>query len=105
MKEDGLIVLPDSSRLHTVMKKTTPSATEAAAPPAPPPAYGAASMIDLEDQIVWDSCEALNRTSKSSMGNILKQGLRDQAEMVLESDADEQLLLTITFKAQVRDRS
>jgi len=59
-------------------------------------------MVDLEDQILWDSCECLNRTAKTSIGNILKQGLRDQELMLLESDADEQLLMTITFKQQVR---
>jgi len=59
-------------------------------------------MADLAEHINWSACECLNRTSKSSIENVLKQGLRDQAEMVLESDADEQLLLTITFNAQVR---
>jgi len=59
-------------------------------------------MVDLEEQIVWDASECLNRTPKSTLGNILKQGLRDQAELLLESDADEQLLMTITFKSQVR---
>ena len=68
-------------------------------------ADGAAAMVDLEDQIVWDSCECLNRTPKSSIANILKQGLRDQAEMLLESDADEELLLSISFKSQVRPGS
>ncbi|KAL1520861.1 hypothetical protein AB1Y20_022422 [Prymnesium parvum] len=83
------------------MKKMT-AAAEAAPPPAPPAAYGAASMVDLEDSIVWNACECLNRTSKSSVANILKQGLRDQEELLLESDADEQLLISVTFRAQVR---
>ena len=54
---------------------------------------------------MWDSCECLNRTPKSSVANILKQGLRDQAELLLESDADEELLLTIVFRSQVRPAS
>lgn len=61
-------------------------------------------MVDLEDCILWDSCECLNRTPKSSVANILKQGLRDQEMLLLESDADEQLLITITFKSKVRKR-
>lgn len=71
-------------------------------PPAPPPAaYGAAAMVDLEDVIAWDACECLNRTPKSAVTNILKQGMREQEALLLESDADEQLLITVTFKGQV----
>lgn len=84
--------------------KKAPVGSEAAAPPPPPAAYGAASMVDLEEWVHWDACDCLNRTPKSSIANILKQGLRDQQELLLESDADEQLLLTITFKTHVSMR-
>jgi len=85
------------------MSKLAPP-TAAAAPPAPPPApaYGAAAMVDLEDKIDWAKCEALNKTNQSSLQNVLKQGLRDQEMLLLESDADEQLLLSIVFKSRVK---
>jgi hypothetical protein len=47
--------------------------------------------------IAWPSCEVLNAAGKSGVGTVLKQGLRDQPEMILASDADEQLLITVTF--------
>jgi len=59
-------------------------------------------MVDLVDAISWSSCEALNITKKDALGNALKQGLRDQEAMVMESDADEQLLMTIAFKTKVK---
>ena len=65
------------------------AAAPAPAPaPAPPPAYGKAAMVDLVDEIDWSACEVLNATG--SLQNVLKQGLRDQEGMLLESDADEQ---------------
>jgi len=36
---------------------------------------------------------------------VLKQGHRDQAEMLVLSDADEQLLLTVSFKGKVKIHS
>jgi hypothetical protein len=80
-----------------------PSTQQAAAPaPPPPPAYGAAAMVDLVDKINWSSCEALNTTKKDALGSAVKQGLRDQEAMLMESDADEQLLLTIAFSTKVK---
>ena len=59
-------------------------------------------MVDLEDKVNWANCEALNKTSQSSLQNVLKQGLRDQETLLLESDADEQLLLRVAFKSRVK---
>ena len=39
---------------------------------------------------------------KDSLGNALKQGLRDQELMLIESDADEQLLINIAFNTKVK---
>ena len=77
----------------------------AAAPPPPPPAYGAAAMVDLVDEISWSGCEVLNAAKKESLGNALKQGLRDQELMIVESDADEQLLINIAFTSRVKVHS
>ena len=62
-------------------------------------------MVDLIDEIEWGSCECLNAVSKDGVGRIMKQGLRDQADLLLESDADEQLLLTIAFKGPTKVHS
>ena len=78
------------------MSKQAPAPAPVPAP-APPPAYGKAAMVDLVDEIDWSACEVLNATG--SLQNVLKQGLRDQEGMLLESDADEQAtaLLTLTL--------
>ncbi len=60
------------------MKKIAGPATPAAPPPQPPAAYGAASMVDLEDRIEWSRCECLNNSKGGGLPNILKQGYRDQ---------------------------
>ena len=59
-------------------------------------------MVDMVDKIAWSSCEALNTTKKDALGCAIKQGLRDQEQMLMESDADEQLLLTIAFQTKVK---
>ena len=61
-------------------------------------------MVDLVDEIDWSACEVLNATG--SLQNVLKQGLRDQEGMLLESDADEQAtaLLTLT-RTRTRTRT
>ena len=69
------------------MSKQAPAPAPAPAQ-APPPAYGKAAMVDLVDEIDWSACEVLNATG--SLQNVLKQGLRDQEGLLLESDADEQ---------------
>merc|ERR1740130_887309 len=70
-----------------------------------PVSYGAASMTDLETDVDWNGCEALNTANKGKLDSVLKQGLRDQAEILLESDADEQLLLTVSFQSKVKVHS
>eukprot|EP00310_Coccolithus_braarudii_P015365 CAMPEP_0183334450 /NCGR_PEP_ID=MMETSP0164_2-20130417/3048_1 /TAXON_ID=221442 /ORGANISM="Coccolithus pelagicus ssp braarudi, Strain PLY182g" /LENGTH=195 /DNA_ID=CAMNT_0025503581 /DNA_START=6 /DNA_END=593 /DNA_ORIENTATION=+ len=83
--------------------KAPPSSTPTPTPtPTPPPAYGAAAMVDMQDHVRWSESSCLNKSARSSLENVLKQGLRDQAEMLLESDADEQLLLTISFATRVK---
>ena len=72
--------------------------THTHAAPAPPPAYGAAAMVDLEVKIAWNGCEVLNATKANTLGNAVKQGLRDQEGLLLESDADEQLLITLSLR-------
>jgi len=87
-------------------KLAAPTPPAQAAPPAPPPAaYGAAAMTDLEEHISWSGCEVLNAAKKDSLPNILKQGLRDQAGLLVESDADEQLLINIAFSTKMKIHS
>ena len=86
------------------MSKQAPAPAPSPAP-APPPAYGKAAMVDLADHIEWSSSEVLNAAGSSSLQNVLKQGMREQKEMLLESDADEQLLLKIAFKSLVKIES
>ena len=59
-------------------------------------------MVDLEGMVNWGASEALNTTKKDSLGMIFKQGLRDQELLVMESDADEQLLITLAFNTKVK---
>ena len=44
-------------------------------------------------------------TCRLSLSKVLKQGLRDQAEMLVKSDADEQLLLSVAFSSKVKVHS
>ena len=81
------------------------SSGPAAPAPQPPAAYGAAAMEDLLESIHWSGCEVLNATKTDAVGSLLKQGLRDQELMIVESDADEQLLISIAFKAKVKVHS
>ena len=64
-------------------------------------------MTDLEGSISWSGCEVLNATKSNSdcINSLLKQGYRDQEEMVVESDADEQLLIAIAFSSKVKVHS
>lgn len=62
-------------------------------------------MVDLVDIIDFKQCEVLNATGSSSVGNAAKQGLRDQEALLCESDADEQLLLTINFTSKTKIHS
>lgn len=86
------------------MSKLTaaPNASSAAPAPASPPAYGAAAMTDMESLIDFSKSEMLNMTKADALPNALKQGLRDQETLLAESDADEQLLMHITFSTKVK---
>ena len=87
-------------------KQVAPTNATPTAAPQPPPAYGADAMTDLESSISWSGCEVLNATKPAdAAGSLLKQGLRDQAEMLVVSDADEQLLISISFNAKVKIHS
>merc|ERR1712205_129174 len=57
---------------------------------------------DLVEEIEWTSVECLNQDDSFPAENALKSGLRDQDQMLLKSDADEQLLLTVPFKQLVK---
>mmetsp|Transcript_6395 Transcript_6395/g.17061 ORF Transcript_6395/g.17061 Transcript_6395/m.17061 type:complete len:168 (+) Transcript_6395:75-578(+) len=58
--------------------------------------------VDLCDYISYQSLECLNQRPEKPAGNALKQGYRDQEDLVLESDADEQLLLNIEFGQKLK---
>eukprot|EP00199_Chlamydomonas_sp_CCMP681_P003173 CAMPEP_0119108596 /NCGR_PEP_ID=MMETSP1180-20130426/15311_1 /TAXON_ID=3052 ORGANISM="Chlamydomonas cf sp, Strain CCMP681" /NCGR_SAMPLE_ID=MMETSP1180 /ASSEMBLY_ACC=CAM_ASM_000741 /LENGTH=170 /DNA_ID=CAMNT_0007094225 /DNA_START=41 /DNA_END=553 /DNA_ORIENTATION=- len=60
-----------------------------------------ASPKDLTDFIDWSAVECLNQKA-GTVVNALKAGYRDQAELFLESDADEQLLLNIPFNNKLK---
>mmetsp|Transcript_14766 Transcript_14766/g.36840 ORF Transcript_14766/g.36840 Transcript_14766/m.36840 type:complete len:172 (-) Transcript_14766:473-988(-) len=62
-----------------------------------------AQQKDLLDVIDFNSSEVLNsKNANAGLNNCLKQGYRDQDELYLESDADEQLLLNIAFQQKVK---
>lgn len=86
--------------------KTVASAAAPAAPVAPAPvSYGAWAMTDLSEHFYWSSCDVLNAKGSSGLWNALKPGLRDQETLLLESDADEQLLATVVFNGRVKVHS
>ncbi|KAE9611968.1 hypothetical protein Lal_00048936 [Lupinus albus] len=59
-------------------------------------------QVDLLDFIDWSSVECLNQSSTHSLPNALKQGYREDDDLHLESDADEQLLLYIPFNQVIK---
>ena len=85
------------------MSKAAPAPAPAPAASAPPEKFGKAAMVDLDEAIDWGACEVLN--SRHTLDRIMRAGPRDQDELVLESDADEQLLLTVAFKGMVKIES
>ncbi|CDP08529.1 unnamed protein product [Coffea canephora] len=60
------------------------------------------NQVDLLDFVDWSGVECLNQSSTHSLPNALKQGYREDEGLVLESDADEQLLIYIPFNQVVK---
>ncbi|KAM7272407.1 hypothetical protein ACFE04_027070 [Oxalis oulophora] len=63
------------------------------------------NQVDLLDFIDWTSIECLNQNPRHLSENAIKQGYREDEALVLESDADEQLLLYIPFTTVVKIHS
>ncbi|KAG2487672.1 hypothetical protein HYH03_013673 [Edaphochlamys debaryana] len=57
---------------------------------------------DLLEHIDFASLECLNEAPGHGVANVLKQGYREQDELFLESDTDEQLLINIRFQNRVK---
>lgn len=57
---------------------------------------------DLLEHIDFSTLECLNEAPNHVAALALKQGYREQDELFLESDTDEQLLLNIRFHQRVR---
>lgn len=47
-------------------------------------------------------CECLNEAKEHTLHHCLKQGLRDQSTLYLQSDCDEELLISLQFMSPVR---
>ncbi|XP_071936789.1 PITH domain-containing protein At3g04780 isoform X2 [Coffea arabica] len=60
------------------------------------------NQVDLLDFVDWSGVECLNQSGTHSLPNALKQGYREDEGLVLESDADEQLLIYIPFNQVVK---
>ncbi|KAL0397330.1 UNVERIFIED_CONTAM: PITH domain-containing protein [Sesamum calycinum] len=60
------------------------------------------NQVDLLDFVDWSSVECLNQKNGHSLPNALKQGYREDEGLILESDADEQLLIYIPFNQVVK---
>eukprot|EP00798_Chlamydomonas_sp_ICE-L_P004154 gene4154-14252_t len=60
------------------------------------------SNKDLLDAIDFTCLECLNEKPEKNAANAIKQGYRDQDELFLESDADEQLIINIPFQGKVK---
>uniref|UniRef100_A0A061S3X8 Pith domain-containing protein n=1 Tax=Tetraselmis sp. GSL018 TaxID=582737 RepID=A0A061S3X8_9CHLO len=60
------------------------------------------NLTDLLDYIDWSSVECLNQQPGKELSNALKQGYRENDELYLESDTDEQLLIYIPFNQNVK---
>eukprot|EP01024_Parvocaulis_polyphysoides_P041902 TRINITY_DN3843_c0_g1_i1.p1 TRINITY_DN3843_c0_g1~~TRINITY_DN3843_c0_g1_i1.p1 ORF type:complete len:182 (+),score=17.01 TRINITY_DN3843_c0_g1_i1:31-576(+) len=58
-----------------------------------------AGQIDLVNQIDFSQVECLNQKQDSNIKNALRAESRNDSELVLESDADEQLLIHIPFQS------
>ncbi|XP_073115935.1 PITH domain-containing protein At3g04780 isoform X7 [Elaeis guineensis] len=60
------------------------------------------SQADLVAFVDWRGVECLNQSTSHSLDNALKQGYRDDDDLHLESDADEQLLIYIPFTQVIK---
>lgn len=54
------------------------------------------------DFVDWTGVECLNQNTGHSLVNALKQGYREDEGLILESDADEQLLIYIPFNQVIK---
>eukprot|EP00899_Mesostigma_viride_P008196 jgi/Mesvir1/17378/Mv08682-RA.1 len=59
-------------------------------------------QVDLEAAIDWRGCESLNEKNGHPFTHALKKGYREDAGLFLESDIDEQLLVTVPFNQVVK---
>uniref|UniRef100_A0A9I9CJ27 PITH domain-containing protein n=1 Tax=Cucumis melo TaxID=3656 RepID=A0A9I9CJ27_CUCME len=60
------------------------------------------NQVDLSDFINWSGVECLNQNFSHTFTNALNQTCRDNDSLLLESDADEQLLIYIPFNQVVK---
>ncbi|KAF3454335.1 hypothetical protein FNV43_RR04782 [Rhamnella rubrinervis] len=60
------------------------------------------NQVDLLDFIDWSGVECLNQSTSHSLANALKQGYREDDQLNLESDADEQLLIYLPFTQVIK---
>mmetsp|Transcript_7805 Transcript_7805/g.18125 ORF Transcript_7805/g.18125 Transcript_7805/m.18125 type:complete len:172 (+) Transcript_7805:26-541(+) len=66
---------------------------------------GAKVYKDLIEEVDQRSIECLNQSEENPWKNCLINGLRDDDSVFLESDCDEQLLLSVPFQQKVRVHS
>uniref|UniRef100_A0A6N2KU53 PITH domain-containing protein n=1 Tax=Salix viminalis TaxID=40686 RepID=A0A6N2KU53_SALVM len=59
-------------------------------------------QVDLLDFIDFSGVECLNQSTSHSLSNAIKQGYREDDGLILESDADEQLLIHIPFNQVIK---
>lgn len=62
----------------------------------------AAPMADLLEHLELPQCECLNEAKGHTLRHCLEQGSREQESLFLQSDCDEELLITLRFMAPVR---
>jgi hypothetical protein len=57
---------------------------------------------DLLEHIELPQCECLNASATHTLRHCLEQGSRDQPTLFLQSDCDEELLISLAFRQPVR---
>ncbi|KAG7021152.1 PITH domain-containing protein, partial [Cucurbita argyrosperma subsp. argyrosperma] len=60
------------------------------------------NQVDLSDFINWSGIECLNQNFSHTFTNALSQTCRDNDSLLLESDADEQILMYIPFNQVIK---